>query len=141
MSIQDDLSRGYGVDPTALEKSNSFRPLDKKVLLMLPCYREFDPITALCIAQLNDRRRVGLMLSYDDAFVAHARNHCAREFLKTDSEWALWIDADMIVPCGNAKWLKTHLAWPALPDEFAAMKISFAHTVCLVTADPPVARR
>lgn len=117
----DPLNRGFAVVPQPLEKPDTFRPLSKKVMLILPAYKSYHPITTLCIAQLNDRRRVGMLLSYDDAFVAHARNTCAREFLKTDSEWALWIDDDMLVPCGNSAWFKAHTRWRNLPDSFAGL--------------------
>jgi len=116
----DPLNRGFGV-VQPVNKSDSFRPLPKKLMLILPAYKHYHPITTLCIAQLADRRRTGMMLSYDDAFVAHGRNNCAREFLRTDAEWSLWIDDDMLVPCGNAAWFKAHTRWKNMPDSFAGL--------------------
>src|SRR5689334_6685151 len=108
----DPLNRGFGVTPVPVHTSDNFRPLTKKVLLILPSYKTVSPLTSICIATLADRRRVALMQNFDDAFVAHTRNNCAREFLKTDYEYALWIDDDMIVPCGKASWFKAYCGWP-----------------------------
>lgn len=117
----DSLDRGFGVPPQAVERADNFRPLSKKVLLITPCYRSFNPMTAVCVAQLADRRRTALMQNHDDAFVAHTRNSCAIEFLKTEYEYALWIDDDCLIPCGRAKWFKTHCGWPGFPDKFASL--------------------
>jgi hypothetical protein len=117
----DPLNRGAGVTPTPVERADSFRPLSKKVLMITPCYREVHPLTAVCIAQLADRRRTALMFNFDDAFVAHTRNNCAREFLKSDYEYSLWIDSDMVLPCGRASWFKSHCGWTNYPEKFAGM--------------------
>ncbi len=117
----DPLDRGFGVPPEPIPASDSFRPLTKKVLLILPSYKTVSPLTAICVAQLSDRRRVALMQNFDDAFVAHTRNNCANEFLKTDYEYALWIDDDMVVPCGAANWFKSYCGWPKFPDKFAGL--------------------
>lgn len=117
----DPLNRGFGVSPVPVHTSDNFRPLTKKVLLILPSYKTVSPLTTICIATLADRRRVALMQNFDDAFVAHTRNNCAREFLKTEYEYALWIDDDMVVPCGKAGWFKSYCGWPKYPDTFASM--------------------
>lgn len=117
----DPLDRGFGVTPVPIETSDSFRPLTKKVLLILPSYKTVCPMTSICVAQLADKRRVALMQNFDDAFVAHTRNNCAREFLKTDYEYALWLDDDMIVPCGRSKWFKSYCGWPNFPEKFASL--------------------
>jgi hypothetical protein len=115
----DPLDRGFGVTPVPIPASDSFRPLTKKVLLILPSYKTVCPMTSVCVAQLSDRRRVALMQNFDDAFVAHTRNNCAKEFLRTEYEYALWMDDDMIVPCGHPKWFKSYCGWPNFPDRFA----------------------
>lgn len=115
----DTLNRGIGTTPTAIPASDSFRPLTQKVLLILPSYKSVSPLTTVCIAHLSDRRRVGLMANWDDAFVAHTRNNCAREALKTQFDWYLWMDDDMVVPCGHAPWFKAYCGWPKFPDKFA----------------------
>lgn len=113
------IPRGSGVVPVATEVSNSFRPLTERVLIAMPWYKSTNPATALCVAQLADKRRVGLMQNSGDAFVAHCRNSIIREFLKTDYKWMLWIDDDMIVPCGLPKLFRGYTGWHKYPDPFA----------------------
>lgn len=116
----DTLDRGTGIVPVPTAVSNSFRPLTSRVLVIMPWYKAVTPMTSLCVAQLADKRRVGLMQNSGDAFVAHTRNACIREFLKTDYEYSLWIDDDMVVPCGIPKWFRAHTGWSKFPDPFAS---------------------
>jgi hypothetical protein len=46
------------------------------------------------------RRRLGFDIEVS-TLVVHARNILATRFLKTDAEWQLWIDDDMLIPCGK----------------------------------------
>lgn len=105
--------------PSPLFPSNSFRPLTEKVLIAFPCYKSLSPLTAACLARVSDPRRVALMTNFDDAFVAHTRNNLAKAFLQTGFEYCLWIDDDVIFPCGHAHWFKSHCGWPKFPDKFA----------------------
>lgn len=119
--MNDPLDRGLGLVSVPLPAPTAFRPLTEKVLLILPSYKSVSPMTAVCIARLADSRRAALMTNWDDAFVAHTRNNCAREFLKSDFTWALWVDDDTVIPCGNASWFKAHCSWPKFPDKFAGL--------------------
>ncbi len=94
--------------------------LKKKVMLALPWGKMTHPITSYCVAQLLDRRRVSSALNFGDAFVAHSRNTIADNFLKTDSEYLLTIDDDMVVPFGNAQFFREQTGWE-LPDKFASL--------------------
>jgi hypothetical protein len=114
------LDRGTGIVPVPTAVSNSFRPLTAKVLIAMPWYKSVSPMTALCVAQLADKRRVGLMQNSGDAFVAHTRNALVREFLKSTYEWMLSIDDDMVVPCGVPNWFRAYTGWHKLPDPFAS---------------------
>lgn len=60
------------------------------------------------------------MLNWGDAYVSHSRNSCADNFLKSDLEWALWIDSDMIPPIGNAEWFRSNTGWADYPEPFAS---------------------
>lgn len=94
--------------------------LQKKVLIVLPWLKHCNPITAFCVAQISDKRRTSSVLNYGDAFVAHSRNSCADVFLKSDSEYMLTIDDDMIFPFGHAKWFNVVTGFN-IPDKFAAL--------------------
>jgi hypothetical protein len=88
--------------------SNTVRPLDKKVMLVMPWMKVTNPMTAFCLMQLSDKRRTESMLNFGDAFVAHSRNTCADLFLGSDSDWMLTVDDDMLIPFGNARWYNAY---------------------------------
>jgi len=108
------------MDPVYTTLKTSLQVLQKKVLLIMPWQKNTNPITAFCMMQLADKRRTTSMLNFGDAFVAHTRNTCADLFLESDMEWALWVDDDMVVPFGSAKWFKAHTGWTDYPEPFAS---------------------
>lgn len=95
----------------------------KQVAVLLPWYKTTSPVTAFSIMSLLDRARMAVMLNFGDAFIAHSRNTLAEKFLKSNLEWALTIDDDMVLPCGNAAWFNSFTSLN-LPDRFAGL-----HTV------------
>lgn len=94
-------------------------PLEK-VAILLPWYKTTNPLTAFSIFSILDRRQMAVLLNFGDAFVAHTRNKLACAFLKTDMDWSLSIDDDMVIPCGKAGWFNSHTGFN-LPEEFAGM--------------------
>lgn len=88
-------------------------------MLVLPWQKQSNPLTAFCVAHLRDPRRMSTLMNYGDAFVAHSRNQCADVFLKSDIEWMLTIDDDMLINFGNAEWFNAHYGAP-LPEPFAS---------------------
>lgn len=104
----------------SVEFPRTVHPQLAKVMLVMPWMKMTNPMTAFCLMGLVDRRRTSLLLNYGDAFVAHARNKCAEIFLKSNVEWMLTVDDDMIVPFGNASWFNAHTGWN-LPEQFASM--------------------
>lgn len=91
----------------------------KRVMLVCPWHKNVHPITSFCVSQLADKRRTSALLNFGDAFVAHSRNTCADLFLKSDLEWMLTIDDDMLVPFGNAGWFNAYLGYD-LPEPFCS---------------------
>lgn len=90
----------------------------KKVCLLLPFYREIHPLTAFSVMGLIDRERTKLIMRFGDAFVIHTRNKLVDDFLKSECEWSLWCDGDMIIPYGSATWMRAYSGFD-LPDPFA----------------------
>ena len=111
--------RTAGLPAVPTDPPKAFMPITPRVMVALPWQKSCHPITAFAVAQLLDKRRTSSMLCFGDAFVAHSRNHCVDEFLKTDSEYLLMIDDDMLVPFGNSKWFKTYTGWDWYPEPFA----------------------
>lgn len=109
-----------GVDLVAVAPPVTTSFLKTKVFLALPWGKVTHPITAFAVAQLMDRRRVTTALNFGDAFVAHSRNSIADHFLRSESEYLLMLDDDMVIPFGNAEWYRAHTGWNP-PDKFAGL--------------------
>lgn len=90
----------------------------KKVLIVSPWYKTVTAPTAYSVAQLRDRRRTSTFLNYGDAFIVHMRNRAGDLFLKSECEYMLTIDDDMVVPFGNAEWFNGHTGFN-LPEPFS----------------------
>jgi hypothetical protein len=110
-----------GLPTMSIIPTKSVVLFDKKVMVALPWYKQAHPVTAFCVAQLLDKRRTSSMLNFGDAFVAHSRNSIADAFLKTDLDYLLSIDDDMVIPIGNAAWFKAYSGWDWMPDQFASL--------------------
>lgn len=93
-----------------------------KVALGLSSYKSMCPQTAISLMGLLARRKLTLLMSSGDAFIAHSRNTVAEKFLETDSEWLLSIDDDVIAPFGDAKWFSSQTGFD-FPEPFASMNI------------------
>ncbi len=91
-----------------------------KVFVALPWQKHTNPLTAFCLAGLLDRRRTTTCMNFGDAFVAHSRNTCSDLFLASPCEWSFWMDDDMLVPFGNARWFQAY-AGHNIPDNFAGL--------------------
>lgn len=95
--------------------------IGQKVFLALPWQKHTNPITAFSVANLLDRRRMSACLNFGDAFVAHSRNTCADLFLRSDCEWMLMVDDDMVLP-GHAAWFNAYTDM-GLPEKFANFNV------------------
>lgn len=118
-SVLSDTTEG--ARPVAVAPSVSPIVYQKRVLVVLPWWKQVSPITAFCVAQLVDRRRTATILNFGDAFVAHSRNVCVDGFLKSECDWMLSIDDDMVVPFGHAGWFKETTGFDDFPQKFLEM--------------------
>jgi len=105
-----------GVPSIGVPPAEAVTIYHKKLMVVLPWWKQVSPITSFCVAQLIDRRRTSSMLNFGDAFVAHSRNSCADVFLQSPCDWFLTIDDDMVVPFGNATWFKAHTGFYDFPE-------------------------
>lgn len=92
----------------------------KNVAILLPFYKQTNPLTTFSLMSILDRTKMGIMMQFGDAFVTHTRNKLADQFLKSGIEWSWWVDDDMICPCGKADWFNTVTEFN-LPAEFAGL--------------------
>lgn len=112
--------KSAGIDPIPTVSPQSVRVFDKKVMIMLPWYKSASPITAFAVAQLHDKRRTVSALNWADAFLVHSRNALVDIFLKSNLEWCLQIDDDMVLNFGNAEWFRAYTGWHSYPEPFAS---------------------
>jgi hypothetical protein len=73
------------------------------VTLLCPIAETVHPLVFQCtMSMVNYTANQGVKLEYigttERTLVDSARNTLARELLKTPSEWAFWMDADMVLP-------------------------------------------
>ena len=62
------------------------------------------------------------MVNFGDAFIVHSRNRLAHRFVEeTTFEWALFVDDDMVLPCGSSTWFKQATGWKDIPDALAGL--------------------
>ena len=108
--ILSGADKTAGVPLVATPPRSVFNPaaMNKRVMVVLPWMKSTQPQTAYSVMRLIDNRRDSVCLNFGDAFVVHSRNSCADLFLKSQCEWMLTIDDDMIVPFGSAKWMEAH---------------------------------
>lgn len=92
----------------------------KKVLIGMPWQKVTNPLTMFCVSRIVDTRRCAMTLNHGDAFVAHTRNSIADALLKSNLEWLLTIDDDMILPAGSAEVFRMYTGWKDYPDPFAS---------------------
>lgn len=95
----------------------------KKLMILMPCYRQMSPETLICLMMLKEKHgdKIGFIYDKQHTCIWHARDTLASRFMATDSEWALWIDDDMIVPFGNARMYNLYGA--KIPDEYAGLDV------------------
>lgn len=80
----------------------------KKVQLLLPIYEAFTPYTFFTLFRCIRRygaEQIGV-IPKTRTLIVEARNDLAAKFLATDSEWCIYIDSDMILPCGSGAMLR-----------------------------------
>ena len=75
---------------------------ERNICLLFPIYKSVDPATFMTVLAFWDKTTMRAELSPGDAMIARSRNRLAKRFLQTDCEWSLWLDDDLVFPCGSA---------------------------------------
>lgn len=76
---------------------------EREVKILLPIYREVSPMTHLTLMANYKRygpEKIGLIPKLR-TLIDEARNDLAHKALQTKSEWFVFCDDDMVLPCGN----------------------------------------
>ncbi len=107
----------------------------KDVMLCLPAYKQTNPLTMFSLMGLYDREKFEKIVEFGDAFIVHAREKIADQYVASELPKSLWIDDDMIVPMGNAEWFRAKTGMHFLSDAFAGMHTAnrlFSHGKSIV---------
>lgn len=92
----------------------------KDVMILRPVLRDVHSLVHHATLAVFDKNTMGYDAQTGDAIIAHSRNLLADRFMKSDYEWALWWDDDVVPPIGNAAWSKQNIqSMPGgYPDKF-----------------------
>lgn len=94
--------------------------LASKLAILMPSTGSPTSPTFECLMRLFDRKEMDYKrVSFNNLSVA--RNSLAAWWLASPCEWAFWADADMVFPCGDAKWFKDTCDLPNMPDMYAGV--------------------
>ncbi len=94
----------------------------KKVVILQPFYKTVSPPTHFAILGLLDREKMGALMRHSDAFIWHARNVLADQFVQTGVEWSFWLDDDMVPSFGNSAWFN-HFTGFNFPEKYAGKHV------------------
>lgn len=93
---------------------------EKEVFLALPAYKSVHPATLFTLLAMWDRPKMGFRTRFNDAFIIHARETLAADFLSSKMPICVTLDDDMVWPCGQATWLNETTGFN-LPEKFAGL--------------------
>lgn len=79
------------------------------IALLMPMYETVEPLALVTIyraAKFYGPEKITLIPKIR-TLITEARNDLAHKFMASSSEWAIMIDSDMIIPCGNGAMLRS----------------------------------
>lgn len=93
-----------------------------KIAVLVPTMYQIEPemFESFFVAAQHFGREKLRFISRERTCIWVARNILAQRFLATDAEYALFIDADMCLPCGAPEFFRKRFR-NALPDRWAAV--------------------
>lgn len=92
----------------------------KEVFIAAPFHKSTNPMTLFSLLAVWDRQKYGFRHRFGDAYIIHARNQLAGDFLLSGMPYIFWIDDDMVIPNGSASWFRANTKIP-MADEFAGV--------------------
>ncbi len=92
----------------------------KEVFIAAPFHKSTNPMTLFSLLATWDRPKYGFRHRFGDAFIVHARNQLADDFLQSGLPWCWWWDDDMLIPCGSAAWYLQNTKIP-MSEQFAGI--------------------
>jgi len=109
-------------EPEATEPQKLTTWQGKDVLLLVPIYRSFSPHTHFTLFANYAKygaEKIGMIME-NRTLIHEARNILVDKALKTTSNWFIFVDDDMLIPCGNAELFNKRYG-ANLPNEIAGV--------------------
>jgi hypothetical protein len=117
------LSNGNGEMPDAATDINpeesSVSMAGRKVSILLPYTTGFAGIVVASLLYYAKHMGVAFEL-LGNSLLIRARNELAMRFLRSEREWSLWVDSDVLMPFGNPGVFLNYSKARKLPVKFAA---------------------
>lgn len=118
----EDFTNGAVPDQETISTAGQFAVNQLNFTILMPVRNNFDPATVNSIVGLVRRTGCGWISRPFDSMIARSRNMLAAAFLRSNYEWSLWLDDDMIVPNGEPGWFKASISRDTrIADEYAGM--------------------
>lgn len=116
-AIEKIAPKGQTEEPMDIEAHDGSTPLecepmlwqDKNLIILMPSYKETNPYTAFSVFALHAAHMGKVGIDMEVRTMVHkARNRLLTRFMRIPHkpQWALFIDDDMIIPCGKAAMMR-----------------------------------
>lgn len=106
---------------------NAIKPLSttedlsgRRLAILTQSNRGYDVRVVQALARLYDSAKMRWFTNWTSDLV-RGRNFLAQRFLESDCEYCLWVDDDVILQCGDAKFFKSACNCPNYPEAFASV--------------------
>jgi hypothetical protein len=106
--------------PGFTEHSPLFDGAQAIICMAVLYHVEPEAFESIAIAMSKFGRDKLRFMAQEKTVVHESRNRLAHRFLETDAEYLIFIDADMVIPCGNATYFNKR-CMVQLPDHIAGM--------------------
>lgn len=92
----------------------------REVFLALPFYKTTSPRTLWSILGVWDRAKFRAGTRFDDAYIIHAREKLADDYITAGVPWIWWVSDDQVFPNGSAYWYNQY-AEIEVPERYAGL--------------------
>lgn len=92
----------------------------RNVMFLLPVYKSLSPATQKTLYYQYAKygaEKIGILM-HTRTLIVEARNILVMKFLRTTAEWAIFVDDDIVLPCGSADIFNNEFG-AALPKPYA----------------------
>lgn len=120
----EDLQALLTYDPDPLHAvMRLYEPMaaeGNRLAIVMVTNRQPHPATMESVLKLFDSTKMRFIRKTSN-FLIRGRNQAAWAFLQSGCEWALWVDDDMVLPCGDAEWFRKATGSPKFPEAYAGL--------------------